>query len=92
MGRLNFTQNSETKAWECEVKGVDGAFGINIVMPKKSYVDVMAKDPEAPEYANIRKNGNNNDKAYLEQFVGEIWPLDIKVVCGVEPVFGKIIM
>lgn len=94
MGRLNFTLNSETNKWECEQKNVNGAFGLNILTHKVTFVDVMVKAPEAPDeaYAYIRKNGNNNQNTYFEQFAGEVWPLDIKIVCGVEPTFATMIL
>lgn len=91
MAKLTFKKDNATNAWVCEIKGVTGAFALNVVLAKNSYLDVKVKDPEAPEYANIRKNGNNNDKAYYEQFGGEIWPLDVKVICGAQPTFAKMI-
>lgn len=91
MGRLNFVKNIESGNWECEAGTVSGPFAINICTEKKTYVNVMVKDAEAPDYDYVRGLPEMIGTGYFAQMTGEVWPLKVKIVCGLEPTFAKLI-
>ena len=84
MTELSFTKEKNKFVSEFVA---NGAFGLE-VRGVKGYVGVMMNLSGEGEYCPVKDSYETGNNIYVKQFGGEVWPVNVKVVCDTEPTYG----